>query len=317
MKYKYKFIFISLILFLACGCATLYNPATERNEFIFINTKQEVSLGKYVSDQIEMEYKFSDDKDTRQRVEEIGQKVAMVADRKDLDYHFNVIEDKELNAFAIPGGYVYVNSGLVKAATDSELACVLGHEIGHIAARHPAKKLESGLSYEIVMGLLLGRYVQAEAIRGINIIFNLIALGYSRNDEKLADRLGVRYTWRAGYDPNGMISFLKRLQKEVQNRGPQLNIEFLKSHPNLEERIKLIEEEINSLKNIQSWEDNVSSSINHSDTRVAEETKVNLSDNKNLSNNFSLRIKQCPVCNKKFSPLYNFCPNDGTRLISK
>ncbi|MFH1202303.1 MAG: M48 family metallopeptidase [Candidatus Omnitrophota bacterium] len=306
--------FIILGILMVSGCATIYNPATERKEWVFIDTKQEVSIGKYISNQVKNEFKFSDDKEATKRVEGIGKIVAASCDRKDLDYHFNVVKDKELNAFAIPGGYVYVHSGLVEAATDSELACVLGHEIGHIAARHPVKKLETGLGYQIAMSLLLGRSSQAEIARGIDIMFNLISLGYSRSDEKLADKLGVKYAYKSGFEPNGMISFLGKLQKEVDKRGPQLNIEFLRSHPNLAERINLIREEIDSLENASSSLDISTLTPKQGDKATAGEKNITPRSNYSEQSDVALKPKFCRLCKTQYPERFKFCPKHGILL---
>ena len=151
---------IFIILFIAgslsmSGCATVYNPATERKELIFITTPMEVALGKNAAMQVQQQYAFIKDPKEINRVTEIGERLAKVSDRTDLKYHFSVVQDKEINAFTMPGGYIYINSGLLEMTNDDELACVIGHEIGHVAARHIAKKLQVQLGYDILMNVAL------------------------------------------------------------------------------------------------------------------------------------------------------------------
>lgn len=234
----------SLCLLLLCGCATVYNPATKRREALLINTKSEVSMGRDMDREARKKYKILDDYTKRGRLYEIGLKVADVSDRKDLAYHFYIIDGKDFNAFTIPGGYIYVNSGLMDAATDDELACVLGHEIGHTAARHAVKQLQANLGYQLIMNIAVGVTGQQAMAQAMDIVYNLATLGYSRGDENLADKLAVKYARRSGYDPRAMITFFRKLQKEAEKKGGSLPIEIFNSHPDIETRIKNIEKEI-------------------------------------------------------------------------
>lgn len=239
-----NFIISILILLLISGCVTIYNPATEKRETFIINTKNEIALGSDMDNQIQRELKILKDYGMQSRLDNIGKRVASVSDRQDLTYYFRIVQDKEFNAFTIPGGFIYVNSGLLNAATDTELACVLGHEIGHLAARHSVKRLQAALGYQIIMSIALGASGKQAIARATDVVFELVNLGYSRQDEFLADKLAVRYAKRAGFDPYGMVTFFEKIKKEAQNRGPNFNLVFLSSHPPLKERIKNVEKEI-------------------------------------------------------------------------
>jgi len=236
-------IFVTLA-FLLSGCVTIYNPATQKRETLLIDTQSEVALGRDMDRQIQKKMKILQDPKRQNRLDSISTKVSGFSDRKDLTYHFKIIDDKEFNAFAIPGGFIYVNAGLMDATTDDELACVLGHEIGHVAARHSVKKLQANLGYQIVMSIALGLSGQQTMGQAMDIVFNLASLGYSRKDETLADKLAVKYARGAGFDPHGMITFFRKLEEEAKKKGGNLRIEFLSSHPNLQERIKNVEKEI-------------------------------------------------------------------------
>lgn len=240
-------LLILLILFSLNGCITIYNPATEKKEVIFINTKSEISLGKDISKQIQSRLKVLKDPQKQFRLDYIGQKIAKSSDRQDLTYQFKIIADKELNAFAIPGGFVYVNSGLMDNATDDELAGVLGHEIGHIAARHSVKKLQTSLGYQIIMNIAMGVSKNKSLGNATDIIFNLVNLGYSRKDEFLADKLAAKYTQKSGFNPYGIITFFYKLKREAESKGTNYKLVFLNSHPPIEERIKNIKKEITLL----------------------------------------------------------------------
>jgi len=236
-------IFFSYILLLS-GCAAIYNPATGRKESLFIDTKSEVSLGRDMDQQIQKKMKILNDPQMQYRLTAITAKIAPASDRQDLAYYFRIVDDKDFNAFAIPGGYVYVNSGLVSASTDDELACVLAHEIGHIAAKHSVKKLQATFTYDLLMSIAVGLTGKQAVAQLVDIfVFNPVTLAYSRNDELLADKLSVRYAKRAGFNPYGMVTFFEKLKKENE-KNPQLRIEILSSHPNLDERIRKVKEEI-------------------------------------------------------------------------
>jgi len=234
-------IFTAIIL---SGCVTIYNPATQRRETLLLNTENEIALGRDMDAQVQQKLKIERNTPAQYRLDDIGRKVSRASDRQDLVYQFRAVKDKELNAFAVPGGFVYVNSGLINAATDDELACVLAHEIGHIAARHSVKRLQATLGYQIIMSIALG--VSGNKISGqaIDIVFNVVSLGYSRQDEFLADKLAVRYAKRAGFNPNAMITFFEKLKQEAAKKGPNYNIVFLSSHPPIDERIKNVKNEI-------------------------------------------------------------------------
>lgn len=248
-KFFLSTLYSLLATFFISGCATIYNPATERKEFILIDTASEVSLGKVISKQIELQYPLSKDTEKIGRLNLIGGKIAQVCDRKDLRYYFKVVKDDELNAFSLPGGFVYVNSGLMNKATDDELACVVAHEIGHIAARHAAKKLQVSLGYQLIMSLAFKNASSLELARAVNTVFGLISLGYSREDERLSDKLAVRYAVRANFNPEAMLTFFEKLREVEKKRGANYHLVFLESHPAIEERIRNARQEIAAIKN--------------------------------------------------------------------
>ena len=240
--------FIPLVFALAIflsGCATVYNPATGRNEAIFISTPSEVAIGSSAASQIAQRYKISNDERTVDRINAIGERVAAVSDRRDLEYKFYVINDEALNAFTIPGGHVYVFRGLYDKLDDDELAAVIAHEIGHIAARHIVKKMQASLGYQLLSTIALVAYTQRQddknkkragyvAYAGATA-FNLVQLGYSRQDEYEADGLAVKYSTAAGYDPDGMRRALEVLRSE-ENKGIPVAY-ILRSHPYIDQRI--------------------------------------------------------------------------------
>ncbi|MFH0826757.1 MAG: M48 family metallopeptidase [Candidatus Omnitrophota bacterium] len=232
-----------LVLFLN-GCATIYNPATQRKEYYLIGTKQEVAMGQEMDGALQEKLTMLNSPLMLIRLNRIGERIAAVSDRQDLVYTFKIVQDKELNAFAIPGGFVYVHSALMDLATDDELAGVLAHEIGHVAARHSVKRLQTALGYQIVMGIALGLSGQQDMGQALDIVFNLTTLGYGRKDELLADKLAVKYTRLAGFNPNGIVTFFEKLMKASEDKGASRVPVFLSSHPEMQERIRQVKIEI-------------------------------------------------------------------------
>ncbi len=238
-------VIIAALLFIS-GCATMYNPATGRNEFIFINSETEVALGKSVIPELVKKHPLSKNLYLEERSKAIGGRLAAVSDRQDISYKFYVLEDKELNAMALPGGFIYINRGLIQILNDDELAYVLGHETGHVAARHIAKKLQANMGYQLILGIAfasLGNSAgekTADIARGVDTVYNLIGLSYSRQDEYEADRLAVKYAFRAGFDPYASLSALEKIKRE---EGPNWKVlGYFRTHPYVDERIKALKD---------------------------------------------------------------------------
>nr|MBU1328738.1 M48 family metalloprotease [Candidatus Omnitrophota bacterium] len=307
-------IFIVVLIggsLLMSGCATTYNPATEKRELVFITTPMEVALGQNTALQVAKQYAFIKDPKQVNKVTEIGDKLAKVSDRTDLKYHFSVVEDKEINAFTMPGGYIYINSGLLDITTDDELACVIGHEIGHVAARHIAKKLQTQLGYEILMNIALQNTNVRQMQQAINVTFNLVELGYSREDELLSDRLGAKYAYKAGYNPNAMITFLKKLEEKNKNEmGPV----FLRSHPYTSQRIQMLKKEIPAI--ISRVDAKVNQNASGSSANIntlSPGIQVATQPVKYGTSKLPTRV-MCKKCRRIFSGTVNYCPYDGTKL---
>ncbi len=240
---------ISLVFF--TGCAT-YNAATKRKEIVFLSTNKEISLGEKTHQQLMKEFALSDNKELTSRLELIGSKVSQVSDRQDYAYHFYLIEKDDLNAFTTPGGNVYFFTGLMKSfKSDDEVAAVLAHEIGHCSARHVAKKFEAALGFDVirkfVFTFLTSTRTKSVADLSANLVMSIVSKAYSRSDEHFADKLAVKYLHLSGYDVNGMVKTLEILKSESKSKGipaPWL----LRTHPYLDDRIKVVQEEIQKLE---------------------------------------------------------------------
>ncbi len=227
-----------LFVLSAAGCAT--NPYTGRSEVSFISDAQEVEIGRQAAPQFEAEFggRYADAR-VQGYVRGVGLRVSAVSDRS-MPYDFAVLASKTPNAFALPGGPVYVTTGLLKIMnSERELAAVLGHEVGHIAAKHTV----NGLQRQMGTAVLIEAISYAAGSRGATagkiaaIVANLTELKYSRDDEYQADEAGIVYMMRAGYNPYGMVEMLGDLQGLSESEPGRL-AEMLSTHPLTSKRVE-------------------------------------------------------------------------------
>ncbi len=235
-----KLSWIILGFILAVGCVSIYNPATGKKEIYFISEASEINLGQNMARDILKQEPVVKDKKMNEYLDRVGEKIAKVSHRNNLNYQFSILDEEELNAFAVPGGFIFVNKGLIERLSEAELAFVLAHEVGHISARHSLKRLQSSLGLSLLIGLALQDPDYQSLNQAIKVVYNVVALGYSRKDELLADSLGVKYLDQAGYNPGAAVSLIKTLAKE----GKRNNFVFLSSHPSLPQRLENIEKEL-------------------------------------------------------------------------
>lgn len=237
-------------LLTAAGCVSSnLNLATQRQEYTLTSTDREVEQGRKLAQRVTRELELVADESVQNRVRAIGKRLADVCDRRELVYQFAVIQDEDVNAFSLPGGYVFINDGLIKkAANDDEIAAVLGHEIAHITARHAVKRLESGLGLQLAQLATLATR-QSALVRGSSLGIQAARLAYARQDELEADRLGAKYLKAAGFDPKAMLSFLEKLQEENKKDTHYLprgiiRPQYALTHPYVPERTRAVKEAI-------------------------------------------------------------------------
>jgi len=216
--------------FLVTGCAT--NPATGRRQLSLVSQSRELQIGRESDPAVIVEYGLYGDSTVQRYVDTIGQKLAHVSHLPGLAWHFRVLDSPVVNAFAIPGGYIYITRGILAYLnSEAQLAGVLGHEIGHVTARHSAQQMTRS---EIAgVGLLVGSLVSSTirsysglAQQGLGLLF----LSYSRDNETQADELGIEYATRTGFDPRQIpptYAMLKRISERQGDRLPG----FLSTHP--------------------------------------------------------------------------------------
>jgi beta-barrel assembly-enhancing protease len=208
-------------------------------QFSTINDKQEVALGTEINKQLagSGKVKLYRDPAINSYINEIGQRLVKTSQRPNIPYTFQIVADKNINAFATMGGYVYVNSGLITTAeNEAELASVIGHEIGHIVGRHAIEHMrQQAISQGVLSAAGLGRN-QAVQI-GVELA---LSRPNSRKDELEADQFGLANLTKAGYAPGGMVSFMNKLLQKSGGAPPS----FLSTHPATSERIQALKQSI-------------------------------------------------------------------------
>jgi predicted Zn-dependent protease len=209
-----------------------------------ISTQQEIQMGQEEAAQINAQLPIIQDPEINRYVNLLGDSISKLADNRGLDYHFYVVNSPEINAFAVPGGFIYVNRGLIdKTESLSQLAGVLGHEIGHVVKRHTVKQMEkmNGLNIGAVLGCTLLNVCNSGAAQAaIQVGGSALFAKFSRDDETEADREGVKNVIRAGISPNGMPEMFQILLNE-RTRDPSAVESWFASHPGEEDRIRVTE----------------------------------------------------------------------------
>ncbi len=238
---------MGLAIVFLCGCMT-YNAATERSEMIFISPASEAKMGEQIHKEIASQQKILVGTDESKRLEIIGARLARVGDRQDLKPHFYLVESKELNAFTIPGGYVYFYTGLFrKLSSEDQIAAVVAHELAHFYAKHTVKKFQAALGYYTMRNLVFrlitweSPSAQRIAAMGMDGLVNLAMTKYSRQDEYEADKIAIKYLHLAGFDLNGIIQGFEKLDAEGKKDFVPL---FLRTHPFVKDRVEAIKKEI-------------------------------------------------------------------------
>lgn len=229
------YLIIPLIAVFLISCVTL-GPGGKKG-IILIGKEDEIAIGKEVVKDVESQETVLDNATVQNYVDRVGQKLVKVCDRKDIRYTFKVLDSDEINAFACPGGFIYIYKGLIKEMdNEAQLAAVLGHEVGHIVARHAIQTLQAVYGYQILMEVALGGKLSKTAQAMVDASAGLILLGYGRENEYDADEMGVLYEKNASYNPNGMIQLFETF-KEMEGNPPSSFEKLFSTHPPAQDRI--------------------------------------------------------------------------------
>jgi predicted Zn-dependent protease len=252
-RFHMRLFALAAVLFLGlASCAQ--NPVTGGRDFVLMSEAQELRLGAQADQQIKKEYSLYSGKAGEQGlqayVDGIGQKLAKHSHRPELQYRFTVLDSAEINAFALPGGYIYVTRGIMAFLnSEAELAAVVGHEIGHVTARHSVRQASAAQGTDMALNVLS---VFAPTLRGsgvqnlVSLFGNALIAGYGREHELEADRLGAEYLARAGYDPDAMIRVIGVLKNQElfdaevakqEGREPRAYHGLFATHPDNDRRL--------------------------------------------------------------------------------
>jgi beta-barrel assembly-enhancing protease len=242
----------SLMLAVVVACAAsfpLTGPLPVANAQLFgISEQQEIQIGREVEGQLKSKPGFTNDPAETKHVTEIGLRLAHVSERPNLPWTYHILNDKQVNALAAPGGFIFVTAGLLKfVKSDNELAFVLGHETTHVAHRHAVdlaqKDMELQFGALLIAQLLFGGNLTAYQLSQLGRA--LIDAKYSREKEAEADHYGVIFAQKAGFDPTASVAFMERLQNF--EGGSSSGLPWLASHPDTPSRVKALREELRQM----------------------------------------------------------------------
>ena len=227
------------------GCAV--NPVTQKREIMIYSDADEVEMGKEAHAEVLRQYGRYDDPSLQRYVNDVGQSLARLSHRPNIQYHYMVVDKPFINAFALPGGFVYITREmLAHLNSEAELAGVLGHETGHITARHGVKRLQKARASQLILAGIAVATESGGLVQGSSILLTAALQTYSRRDEHQADGIGALYAFKAGYDPTKSMEFLKTLKKMEKETPSAVEVIF-RTHPLTEDRIERVESQAREL----------------------------------------------------------------------
>jgi predicted Zn-dependent protease len=253
----HRFAFAMAVLGCLLGTACAINPATGKRQLTLISERQEIDIGRENDKAITAQMGLYDDEGLQAYVQDLGQRLASRSERPDLDWTFRVVDDPVVNAFALPGGYIYITRGiLAHMNSEAELASVVGHEIGHVTARHSVSQMSKAQLAQI--GLGVGTIMAPEQAQRFGSLaeagLGLVFLKYGRDDERQADDLGLRYMVVGGYDPRPMADMFDMLDRVSAASGGERAPGWMSTHPAPENRRERSEEKIAALnRDFTGW----------------------------------------------------------------
>jgi len=236
----FSFLLIASLIFLIPSCAV--NPVTGKRQIMFVSEEQEIAMGAQYHPSVVSTFGLYDSPALQKFIEEKGNEMAKISHRPNLQYHFTILDSPVVNAFAVPGGYLYITRGiLTQFNSEAELIGVLGHEMGHVTARHSAQQQTNQTIGQVVLlgGMLASKEIYQladEAMAGMQLLF----LSFSRENERESDRLGVEYATKIGYNAHKMADFFQVLEK-MRLDSEQAGVPtFMSTHPNPEDRFNTV-----------------------------------------------------------------------------
>ena len=241
-------ILLAPLLLGVASCAV--NPATGQRELMLVSESQEIAMGREYDPQVVAAFGLYPDSAVQNYVSGIGLRMAAVSERPDLPWTFRVVDDPIVNAFAVPGGYIYITRGIMAYLnSEAELASVVGHEIGHVTARHSAQQMSQQQLAQV--GLVAGAVLVPQARDYLGVAgagLQLLFLKFGRDDERQSDDLALRYMSRTGYDVRESPDVYEMLRRVSAASGGGQVPNWLSTHPDPEDRRERIQAQIDSLE---------------------------------------------------------------------
>ena len=228
------------ILVFCCSCAV--NPITGEKELMFFGADQDVTIGRKYAPEITKQMGGRIENSSLQSyINEVGQRIANVTGGPDWEYHFVALNDESVNAFALPGGHIFITRGMLEMLqTESQLAGILAHEIVHVVARDSTNMMSNQIGIDILLSAVTSEDTPESVLTVTDITRQILGLKYSRKDEYEADLGGLEYMYRAGYNPWGAVETMQMLESQSDIRP----IEFLSTHPSPQNRLGYLSERI-------------------------------------------------------------------------
>jgi predicted Zn-dependent protease len=232
MKKQLILIWLSASLLISNSCAV--NPVTGKKQIVLMSESQEIAMGAAADPEIVAQYGRYEDKILQDFITQKGNEMAAISHRPDLKYEFKIVDSEVLNAFAVPGGYVYFTRGIMAHFNnEAEFAGVLGHEIGHITARHSVSQQSKAILGQVgLIGSMILVPQVAEFAEPLSEGLGLLFLKFGRDAERQSDELGVEYSSKIGYDAKEMAGFFKTLERQSSGSESAELPDFLSTHPN-------------------------------------------------------------------------------------
>jgi predicted Zn-dependent protease len=236
-------VLLLILYFAVClftGCA--FNPITGLQELMLFPEKQDLEIGQHYAPEIEKELGGKiEDQDLQDYIDSVGQKIARISHRPNWEYHYVAVNDKSMNASALPGGYIFITKGMLeKLQSEAQLAAILAHETAHVVARDTSNAISNQIGIGLVLAAATSGQSSEAVMTAAELSRRIIGLRYSRQDEREADIAGLDYMVVAGYNPYGIIETMQMLEEQRK----ETVAEFLSSHPPPANRIAYLAQRI-------------------------------------------------------------------------
>jgi len=240
MRKKLALLVLVLPFCFFVGCFT--NPITGRQELMLFSPRQDIEIGRKYAPHLERQLGGRITDQTLQNyIDGVGQRIASVSHNPDFEYRFVALNHESTNAFALPGGYVFITRGMLeKLESEAQLAAILAHEVAHIVARDTMNVMSNQIGIDILLSAVTSEKPPSGVLTAADLTHQIIGLSYSREDEETADLAGLDYMTWAGYNPYGMVETIRMLQSQQRFRP----IEFFSTHPSPQNRLGYLTQKI-------------------------------------------------------------------------